>query len=289
MKSKLEKTLNIILFGIVQTQLIKTNLEVWVNLGLTVRAVVCDQGSNNRAAFKHLGATAADPVLKLNSLVPIVGIFDPPHLIKSFRNALLTSDIKSPDGTVSWKVIRALYKLEIDSVTRMCPRLTDNHENPGHFDQMKVKLASQVFSQSVVARLKTVYELNKFLECVKQNTPATWAFFEKVDKLFDCLNSKCLFDGNQFRSALQHHDKSVPFKFLTDMIDYIGKIKLSNGKKVFSFDGMVQTIRGVLFVSKALSDENIPYLMTSRLNQDALENTFSLVRSANGNNSTPSV
>jgi len=58
---------------------------------------------------------------------------------------------------------------------------------------------------------------------------------------------------------------------------------------VFSFDGMVQTIRGVLFVSKALSDENIPYLMTSRLNQDALENTFSLVRSANGNNSTQSV
>lgn len=156
---------------------------------------------------------------------------------------------------------------------------------------MKVKYATQIFSHSVVAGIKTIYDLNNFSDSVKSKVPATWMFFEKLNKLFDILNSKHMFDGNEFKSGLKINKNTASYKFLEEMATYLQDIKLVNRKKVFSFDGIVQTINGILFLLKSLMNDstNIQYLLTSRLNQDALENTFALIRSANGNNTHPSV
>ena len=273
------------------SQLIKTNLDLAFSLGLEVRAVICDQGSNNRRALSNMGATIDNPKLDISSNKIIVGLFDPPHLIKSFRNGLLSSDIETSDGIASWEVIREFYKMEVSSITRMCPKLSDKHINPGHFDKMKVKLASQIFSRSVVAGLKTAYDLNKFPTSLKSKVPPTWLLFEKLDKLFDCLNSKSLYNANPFCSAIQNDENNKVLQFLKGIIPFLKTIKLVNNKKVYSFDGMIQTINGVLILMETLfaTNRDVSFLLTSRLNQDALENTFALIRSANGNNVNPSV
>ena len=64
--------------------------------GLTVRCLVCDQNSRYIRALKFLGFS----LLKQQIIHPTTGanvyiIFDPPHLIKNFRNNLIQHDILS--------------------------------------------------------------------------------------------------------------------------------------------------------------------------------------------------
>lgn len=68
---------------------------------------VCDQGSNNKKAYKVLGVTVEKPYFYLkDELTEIFAIFDKQHLIKSIRNNLIQSDIDKPDGLVSWEDIK---------------------------------------------------------------------------------------------------------------------------------------------------------------------------------------
>jgi len=71
-------------------------------------------------------------------------------------------------------------------LNRLAPKLTEIHINPGPFQKMKVKYASQIFSNTVAAGMKC---------CVQGGTlpstaNATITFIEHMDKLFDLLNSK---------------------------------------------------------------------------------------------------
>lgn len=56
-----------------------------------------------------------------------VSMYDFSHLIKSLRNGWLKCDLKTPDGTVSFHVIKELYDIEENSKTKMCPKLTKQH------------------------------------------------------------------------------------------------------------------------------------------------------------------
>lgn len=56
-------------------------------LGLTVKAVVCDQGSNNRKAIERLGITEENTHFVFNG-EKIFVVYDPPHLLKNVRNNL---------------------------------------------------------------------------------------------------------------------------------------------------------------------------------------------------------
>lgn len=56
------------------------------------------------------------------------------------------------------------------------------------------------------------------------------------------------------------------------------------GNKIFSINGLIQTTRGILSLSEEMFQENsnILYILTSRFNQDPLENVFSYVRAKGG-------
>lgn len=89
----------------------------------------------------------------------IVHLFDVPHLIKCIRNNLLTKDLNfSIDGVqrkAKWEHIVQLYNA--DSAipdSKMLPRLSDRYVIPNNIAKMKVKCATQVFSQRVSAVMK---------------------------------------------------------------------------------------------------------------------------------------
>ena len=64
---------------------------------------------------------------------------------------------------------------------------------------------------------------------------------------------------------------------------------LNNGKlvrKPFQ-GGIIVGIRSTLALFKELKDENMDFLLTTRVNQDCIENLFSCVRSMGGNGTHP--
>jgi hypothetical protein len=67
---------------------------------------------------------------------------------------------------------------------------------------------------------------------------------------------------------------------------YFGNNMTSLRKKPFQ-TGIIVSINSTLDLYKDLKEEGLSYLITSRLNQDALENLFSQIRALGGNNHHP--
>lgn len=268
--------------------LIQENLSKCFELGVKIKSMVCDQGPNNRKCLNMFGITIERPYFLYND-AEMACIYDVPHLIKSVRNTLMKSDIKTPDGLVSWNIILELYNLEVNSITKCCPKITAKHIYPNNFEKMRVKLATQIFSRSVVAGIKTAIQLNKISSCNKEIACSTYKFIEKIDKLFDCLNSKTKYEKNPFRCAFITNNEVDTY--LEFMVNYISNTALVNKTTVYCFKGLIQSIRAIQTVSKNILWENIgiEYILTSRYNQDPVENLFAQIRAANGNNRNPSV
>lgn len=62
-------------------QLMKIGIQKVLSIGLDPRAILSDQGSNNRSAFRILGATKDKPKIYLDNKVIYI-LFDPLHLLK---------------------------------------------------------------------------------------------------------------------------------------------------------------------------------------------------------------
>lgn len=148
--------------------MIKLIIQNLTKIGLNIVATVCDQGACNVSAIKILMKETHAKKIK-NGLEQnmnffeigdskIVPLFDPPHLLKGIRNNLLTKNINCEiDGIpriAKWEHIIDLYKENpAYKGIRLMPKLTELHVDPKKIKKMKVKCATQVFSQSVAANM----------------------------------------------------------------------------------------------------------------------------------------
>lgn len=139
-----------------------------------VVATICDQGKPNEGAIRILNTETKlyyerkceeyredfyEVELDNRKRIRVVHLFDPPHLIKCLRNNLLTKDlIYEMDGVkrvAKWKHLEELYYADnCIPDSKMLPRLTDHHVVPDKIKKMKVRFATQVFSQRVAAIMK---------------------------------------------------------------------------------------------------------------------------------------
>ncbi|KAF4526812.1 hypothetical protein B566_EDAN015138 [Ephemera danica] len=103
--------------------LLKQILDKLISIGFDVRAVVCDQGTNNQALIRNLGVNKSKPFFHHNGK-KISVIYDVPHLIKSIRNNLMKYNFKTKDGVVSWKWIRDLFFMENKQGIKTALKLT---------------------------------------------------------------------------------------------------------------------------------------------------------------------
>jgi len=97
----------------------------------------------------------------------IISIYDPPHLLKEIRNNLLFKNLEFNVNSqktnerqfASWEIIELTYKMDINinTLNRQLPTLTDEHVIRSKIKKMKVKCAAQIFS----ARLSAYIEYNK--------------------------------------------------------------------------------------------------------------------------------
>jgi len=236
---------------------------------------VCDQGTNNQAAYRDFGMSKENPFFYINNQIKIYALYDAPHLIKNYRNNFLSGDFLFMDKIVSFKDIVKTYEIDKNSNTsRALTKLTDFHIRPGPFQKINCKLAFQIFSNSVASTIHTCVTTGE----LKSYTAKDSAIFIKhMNDLLDTLNSNLLFDKNPLRCALAENNV---FKFLTSAKEWhsnLIKISKKGNTRPPCFDGMVWTINALLNLYKDQRNFGFEYLLTARLNQDFLENTFSVI------------
>lgn len=254
------------------------------NIGLRVRAAVSDQGSNfYKLAKSVLKITSEKPYFMIDDR-KIFYIFDVPHLLKSTRNNFFSHNFLTATGTTKKIYLEQMYEMDKQKQDyRLAHRLTNEHIYPNPFQKMKVKLAAQVFSHSVTAAITTYMSFNM----IESSALATANFIEKMNELFDVLNSNSLVNMQAFMGSEKQ------FRILSEMENTFNSIKVVNnqGKDItnklkFIF-GWKITISAVRLLWQDLKNENYKFLFTRNLNQDCLENYFGQIRNACGNARNP--
>ncbi|KAK3933106.1 Transposable element P transposase [Frankliniella fusca] len=289
--------------------------------GLFVDGVVGDGAAWNRSMWKKFGISydncsaehPCDPERQLYF------ISDFPHLMKCKRNCLCSKKIiKTPEGDVRlahWEGV-----LEADSLhkigLRECHRLTKDHINPDPWQKMNVAMAWQFWSASVAAsmecyRLQGVEKLedcsasanlckmiNDLADAMNSSTPQTalrlnsvqyqaiTSFLEYFIKLKDWANEK-------LRAKLRLAEEARVAQAQAKGQNPRGKSAKTLEKEDYIFSdstdiGLIVSLKGTIQLVKFLIGKcHFQYVMTARLNQDALERFFGLVRQSSWANTHP--
>lgn len=152
-----------------------------LNTGLNIVATVSDQGMTNIAAINFLMEETRQHCLKENIdnilyegyLInghEIIHIYDPPHLLKSIRNNLLTKDVnftwRGKRQTATWDHLVNLYEIDkkYEHLEMRClPKITEAHIYKEKIKKMKVSYASQIFSHKVASTMRLMSDMGKHM------------------------------------------------------------------------------------------------------------------------------
>lgn len=254
---------------------------------LFVKAVVCDQGSSNVQLFELLNLTQQNPFFHAGG-EKVYFLFDTPHLIKCTRNNLrYPHKLFIGNEVVDWQYVKVLYESQDKLISRLAPKLTDDHIYKRPFNSMKVKFATQVFSQTVSTALSVMIAVG----ALDGAAEPTAKFIERIDNLFDCLNSKSskTTDPRKYNYAISANSKHL--KFLREALDWIAAWMFDSSKRQpHTIRGWLVTIQSVLMLWEDLSQNfDFDCLLSRNLQQDPLENFFGSVRQKHGWNEHPNV
>lgn len=125
------------------------------SISLNIRVLTNDQGSNFIGFAKKMNVSSTS--LFFVNQKKIFYVFDVPHLLKSTRNNFFKYHLIFANGITEKKHLVNFYKSD-QGLNRLAPKLTDAHINPNPFQKMKVRYASQIFSATVAAGMRTCIE-----------------------------------------------------------------------------------------------------------------------------------
>ncbi|KAL7293543.1 hypothetical protein TKK_0012985 [Trichogramma kaykai] len=251
--------------------------------GFKIRTMVCDQGSTNQRLIADLGISTDKPYIERFER-KIFFNYDAPHLIKCWRNNLMENDFIVENDQVSWECLKELRDLEKYNPCRAVPKLTDRHLEPNNFQKMNVKLAVQVFNDSVSRAMFTGYNCGQLKH---SHCQATVSFLWSMNKLFDWVNARHPKDPNPFRRGLSKKNEEVE-NTLRQFIPWLDQIRVvGKPNNPPCFENLKLTINASLLLWEEKKKNGQPYLLTGKLNQDPLENYFAFMRHLSGCNTHP--
>lgn len=150
--------------------------------------------------------------------------FDIPHIYKNIRTAFLKYKIDTIYGIADFDVVRKLFILDQSSNSRVCPKLSERHINPSPADKMKVRLATQLLSESVSIGISIMGNLGKFKGQLQNNWQSTATFILNFNRAFDCMNSSKENHDNKYKCGLVPGND--PYNYLkNDFLPYLNEIK----------------------------------------------------------------
>ena len=164
---------------------------------------------------------------------------------------------------------------------------------------MKVSLAAQVLSDTVANALEELYD-GQISETVN--------FIRHMNKFFDCLNVRSLYEGrnkrnpnlNPYRASDDNRIEWLRKDFLDYFTDWKNSVDNRQGDFTKSQKaGMqlsYQTIQGLRISATSITEcitflleEGAPFVLTHNFNQDPLEQHFGHLRHKTGANNNPTV
>ena len=251
------------------------------SVGLNVISVICDQGANNRSMIKSLDVTPEKPFF-LNEGSKIFVFYDPPHLIKNVRNNFKKHGYLWNGTEILWRHVQSFFEFDNKNPVKMAPKLTHKHIYLPAFTAMRVKYATQVLSHTVASGISTLSVLGQLPSAASE----TAKFIDKFDQLFNAFNSVSLSSPQQYRHAITATSKHVDF--LQNALSFVRLISKPDGKSLPCLEGWQMSINALMQLWHELhAIHGYKFMLTSRLNQDCIENMFSIIRGKGGNRDNP--
>lgn len=172
-----------------------------------------------KAHFEH-PATASN----------VYAFLDPAHMLKLVRNAFQFYEtfLDKDDRKIKWQHLKNLHNLQEKEHLHLANKLGKAHIE-FEKNKMKVKFASQLFSNSVADAL-TFCESELNMDYFA-NVDGTTNFLKTINNLFDVLNSKSL-NQKYYKKPLNPYNKVETFQFLEYVKEYLNTLRLQDGTKV---------------------------------------------------------
>ncbi|XP_039308510.1 uncharacterized protein LOC105202523 [Solenopsis invicta] len=278
--------------------LIKHIIEQLQDIGVKIKATICDQSSTQRRALLELSQENNVRQISYTFMVrseEIVIIFDVPHLLKNTRNALLRSDIKfNTHKTAKFTYIYNAFKIDQQFPFKLLYKLKESDFNfKDSYLKMKVRVAARQLSRSV-ANAINVWSVSNMNDMFPAEALQTAEFVELIDNLFDSLNGWTTLPkhGKIYNCCLQ--DDSPHLDLWNKVLLQIPKWELFDkvtGKNVTNTYQFVKgweiSIRSIITLWNSLQTVGLKYLNLRNLNQDSIENLFCQIRQHGISNTAP--
>lgn len=192
-----------------------------------------------------------------------------------------------PDNTrASWRHVLAVWEQEQARPLRFCPKLTQEHFDLPFGKKMSVSHAFQVISHSLAAATLTYISKKKLPEEAK----FTAEFLERSNNLCDKGNSICPSAAGS-KAPISRHTLESDVQQLSRDIDWVKSWRFEDQRtdppsrrESLPFQkGLIITLSSLRGLCQFLIlERGFAYVLTRKLNQDGLENLFSVVRRDRG-------
>lgn len=286
-----------------KAELIRHALNLLKETGVKIVSLTFDGCSTNVTMAKLLGCNFNIKTLNTKFIaqttnnvdVEVAVFLDPAHMVKLVRNAFGEKKLfKDCDGNIiNFNFIERLFILQEEEGAHLANKLRKQHIF-FHKQKMKVKLATQLLSQSVADALKCC----KNILCIEEfsEVDATIKFIEIFNAGFDILNSRssnCI--GNK-KAVCEENIKQIS-EFTSSITNYIQGLKvyennnfipiLESNRKM-GFIGFIVCLNSLKHLySSLIATAKLDHLKMYKISQDHLELFFGSVRSLGGYNNNP--
>lgn len=278
-------------------------LNIVRNTGVIVTSITFDGCSTNLTMARLLGCNFNLNSFKStfitnysdNEIGEVAVFLDPAHMIKLIRNAFGEKKqfLDGYNKVIDFDFVLKLFLLQEREGSHLANKLSKQHIF--FFKQkMKVKLATQLLSQSVADALKFCKN-NLQLKEFSESDP-TIQFIEMFNKGFDILNSRSINSIGNKKALCKNNIKNIS-EFANNFINYIQCLKI---KEINKFVPVLESSRKTGFLGFVMCFSSLSHLyntlietkkLTSlklyKISQDHLELFFGNIRSLGGHNNNP--
>nr|CAH7736811.1 unnamed protein product [Callosobruchus chinensis] len=241
-----------------------------------VVAIVSDMGTGNVALWRELNVGHDKKCNFAHPCDDSLKIFvwaDVPHLIKLVRNHLIDHSFYVDDYIINKDYFQALLKLSSTELT-IAHKLTQDHINISGSARQRVRPAVKLLSNTV-AKAITYAGGHRLMPKNSEWLEAS-AIVQLFNDWFDLMNSRSKFviscpGRNAFGTDIEKQKE-----LLHKMTEVINIIRVGKHKNFIPFQkGIILSNKSLIEMFEYVSEKyKVEYVLTSRLNQDVLENFF---------------
>ena len=255
-------------------------------IGYPVVCCTSDCGGGNVGLWKELSIGIDEPFFfHPITKEKIFYVPDVPHLLKLLRNWLLDGGFILHDGTVvNAKPLRALLALALKELT-VCPKLREQHLSCRGPERQNVRLAANLISRTVGTAL-----LHYKPGGDEKLAVDTGNFILLMNEWFDLMNvytTKYSKIPSQTAYGMEHLDAQN--ELLTNVRNVILGMRCYGKSSLQIFQkGIIMGVTALPLLLESVRKYGIKYILTTKLEQDIIENSFSQLRTRGGLNDHPS-